>query len=94
MTDDYFSTFGLKPPLDGIVFRPYKGESDIDSIISVRQQVAEWDKVDPKSSRKSPPSPQELREGWAGVAVGDPNKLLAEIGGEVVGYTTLCLIIC
>ena len=89
MTDDYFSTFGLKPPINGIVFRLYRGETDIESIIKVRQQVAKWDRVDPKSSRESPPSPQELWEGWAVVAPGDPNKLLAEIGGEIVGYTTI-----
>lgn len=77
------------PQIEGLVFRKFRGPTDIVQMWSVRQQVAIWDKVDPQSSRESLPSEKGFIEEWSSVAVGTSNCIIVEVGQQIIGYSEI-----
>ena len=72
-----------------LIFRGFQGEPDIEPLVALQHRIAEFDTVDPQSSREALPPAVELRSAWRSVAVEDPNYVLVEINTILVGYGTI-----
>lgn len=77
------------PKIKGLVWRQFRGGSDIEQMWSVRKQVAKWDKVDPQSSRESLPTEDEFVKEWTGAQIGNPECVIVEKDSLVIGYSRI-----
>jgi ribosomal protein S18 acetylase RimI-like enzyme len=78
-----------KPQVQGLVFRKFRGGSDIEQMWQVRKEVAKWDKVDPQSSRESLPTEEEFVKEWAGAEIGNPECVIVEKDNQIIGYSRI-----
>lgn len=74
------------PDLPGLVFRPYRDEADLAGMAAVHAGSKELDQIDPLSSWDYSPSLADLEQEFAGLQPGDPNLLLIELDGRIIGY--------
>jgi ribosomal protein S18 acetylase RimI-like enzyme len=77
------------PQIQGLVFRKFRGITDIGQMWLVRKQVANWDKVDPQSSRESLPAEKEFVTEWSSVSVGTSKCIIVEVDEKIIGYSQL-----
>jgi hypothetical protein len=77
------------PQIEGLVFRKFRGITDIAQMWLVRKQVANWDKVDPQSSRESLPAEKEFVTEWSSVSVGTSKCIIVEVDEKIIGYSQL-----
>jgi mycothiol synthase len=77
------------PAIEGLVFRPIRGEEDADAIHALRAGCIERDDVDLLSASEGLPSRDELRAALAQVIAAQQQnqRLVAEVNGQVVGYS-------
>jgi ribosomal protein S18 acetylase RimI-like enzyme len=80
-----------KPQITGLTFRHFQGEDDYLTMLTVREQSKEYDKVDPLSTLESIPTLEQLKEELH-EEHSDPYKdvLIAEKDGKVIGYNHVC----
>lgn len=85
------TTYELKgaPNIPGLVFRAYSGPKDLAGMAAVHAGSKEQDKIDPLSSRDYLPTLEDLRRDYANLEPGNPNLLLIEIKGQIVGYNKI-----
>lgn len=85
------ATYDLKdaPTLPGLVFRPYRGPADLVGMAAVHAGSKEQDKMDPLSSRDYIPTLADVQRDYAGLKPGNPNLLIIEINGQIVGYNKI-----
>lgn len=76
------------PPLPGLRFRPFAGESDADHLQAIHDGRAARDGVDPLSSTESIGTREEFVRSLAAVTAsgGEDRTIVAEIDGRVVAY--------
>ena len=77
------------PPVPGLVFRAYRGPADLGGMAAVHAWSKEQDKIDPLSSRDYLPTLADLERDYAGLEPGNPNFLLIEVNGQIVGYNKI-----
>ncbi len=77
------------PAVPGLAFRHLRDEQDAASVHALRGACVEADQVDLLSTSEGLPSLKEMQDAVAGlIAAGQQDRrLLAEAGGQVVGYT-------
>lgn len=77
------------PPIESLVFRHLRGVEDADGIYALRVACADRDQVDHLAVSENVPTRDEIREAYAGLVTAGltDRRLLAEIGGQVAGYT-------
>lgn len=78
-----------KSQVQGVVFRKFRGGSDIGQMWHVRQEVAKWDRVDPQSSREGLPTEEEFVKEWTGAEIGNPECVIVEKANQVIGYSRI-----
>jgi mycothiol synthase len=78
-------------PIPGLRFRRWQDRNDYEQMAAVREGSRVWDQVDVLSAREEVPTAQALASTFPESQVRDsPDLLLAEIDGQLVGYTHVC----
>lgn len=85
-TNDQRIDSAAPPAIPGLAFRAYRGAADVPAMLVVRQRAAAWDGVDPHSPRESLPTLQGLTRAYADAPASDPNILIVEVAGQLIGY--------
>lgn len=78
------------PSIPGLAFRTFRGSEDFAAMVRVQQARATADQIDPLSSYESIPTWESIAREYTDITKFDPqrNMLFAEIGDQVIGYTT------
>ena len=79
------------PAIEGLFFRPIRGEQDADAVYELRAGCIERDQVDLLSASEGLPSREEIHAALAKAiaAQQQDRRLVAEVNGQVVGYTLI-----
>jgi predicted N-acetyltransferase YhbS len=79
------------PAIEGLTFRPVHGEQDADAVYALRAGCIERDQVDLLATQEGLPSREEMSEALAELAAAQhlDRRLVAEVDGQVVGYTLI-----
>ncbi len=77
------------PTLAGVSARSFRGEPDIPAIFELRLACALADRVDPKSMREQLPTEADIRAGYQSFAPNEPNLLLIEAAGTLIGLAQI-----
>ena len=81
---------GDAPSIRGLLFRPFRGPGDLRGFAAVRAACAVEDRVDNLSSVEGVPTLADLEERMVAAEGFDPAQdvLVAQVNGEVVGYSS------
>jgi len=77
------------PAIEGLVFRPIRGEEDADAVHALRAGCVERDQVDLLSTSEGLPGRDEMRAALAELVAEQrqQQRLVAEVNGQMVGYS-------